>query len=108
MTTSIDNALHLTLVGLGLVLISCVLLVGLLRLLVALTADATTAAPDRPEGDLPKTSPAAREQAAAAAVAVALAMHRARTPTPPRPWSQTSPWQEVMRAAQLRARSRRQ
>jgi len=110
MATTIQDSVHLAVVGLGLVLLSCMLLVGLIRILVALTGHTPAAAPQPPDAHRRDAAHATRARAAAVGVAAALALaeHGTRTVPPVSVRPQTSPWQEVMRAAQLRTRSRRQ
>lgn len=115
MTDALNNALWITLIGMGLVFIAILLLWGLMALIVRIFAEreAPVQAVEEPSAAQPaalaqSASPAdgdRKRRAAAAAVAVALAVqHTARQPRSKAPNGALSPWQSVHRAGQLSQR----
>lgn len=107
-----QNALWITLIGMGLVFVAILLLWGLMALLVRLTQvkDSQLQAAEEPQAGLlaepgqpEETAPdlERRRRAAAAAVAVALALEGTVSPAQPsRPEGALSPWQAAHRAGQ--------
>jgi Na+-transporting methylmalonyl-CoA/oxaloacetate decarboxylase gamma subunit len=100
MAENVTIALQITVIGMGLVFASILLLWGIMALLVRLTADREPAEPVTT--GVPADLTDLRAQAAAAAVATALPQSPAPL-TIPQP-ELISPWQSVMRGRQLRQR----
>jgi Na+-transporting methylmalonyl-CoA/oxaloacetate decarboxylase gamma subunit len=109
------NALLISLVGMGLVFLSILLLWGLMALLVRLTrdpepvAEVAAALPAADTAAEPASTQALVERkrrAAAAAVAVAMALHKTSLvkTAPAAPQHSLSAWQAVQRAGQLSQR----
>ncbi len=104
MSTNLDYAVQITVIGMGLVFASIILLWALMALLVRITAD--RAQPDHSASEQEAAEQALKQQAAALAVAVAIRLHEAQAHSvntfPVRETPQVSAWQAVTRARQLR------
>ena len=106
MSENMVTALEITVIGMGLVFVSIVLLWGVMAALVRLTADRRPA--EAPAPDVAATARDLKRRAAIAATAVALAMAHEDEWTPRLfplpPTAHVSAWQAVRRANQLEQR----
>lgn len=107
-----NNALLITLIGMGLVFAAIVLLWGLMALMVRLFQDKPESEEAQEEGEETIAAAATEEvasdiklRAAAAAVAVALAMQNSNVALFSQPELTASAWQTAMRTATLNQRS---
>ena len=104
MAHDLSIALQITVIGMGLVFASILLLWGMMALLVRLTADRGEVSAEGSSAQPQMADqPDLRAQAAAAAVTVALSMDDHATLPAPQTVS-ISAWQSVMRGRQLRQR----
>lgn len=118
MSTTLQSALLITAVGMGLVFAAIIFLWGLMAAMVRLGAEREDAgekarlSPASDDGTNDEESDVERERRKrAAALAVAVAMASARRPLGPFPLPPTafvSPWQSVMRVNQIKHRRGRQ
>lgn len=100
-----NDALLITVIGMGLVFVGILLLWGLIALLMAISTrlEGGSHAAVAPEPTLDDPREAKRAKAAALAAAAAVAMDTLRPPTPrSRPLPLISAWQAVLRTNQLK------
>lgn len=102
MPETLNLALQITVIGMGLVFASILLLWGLMAALVSITTERVPAPAEKPVPSSGAVKDDVRALAAAAAVGVVLNL-QARV-IPPPPTSTISPWQSVMRGRQLKQR----
>lgn len=113
MAENLNNALLITLIGMGLVFAAILLLWGLMALMVRLFQDKPESAKTEEEpveethvaAEMEQTASDIKLRAAAAAVAAAFAMQRSTVALFNQPETTISAWQTAMRSASLNQRS---